>query len=85
MMKDLKVTIVQTTLAWENIDANLSAFSQKLASIEPSYTDLIVLPEMFTTGFTMNASAVAETMNGKTMEWMLKRQLKKKQSSQEVV
>jgi omega-amidase len=70
MPKDLKVTIVQTSLEWENIDANLSAFSKKLEKIEPSSTDLIVLPEMFNTGFTMNANAVAETMNGKTIEWM---------------
>ena len=62
MIKDLKITIVQTNLVWENVDANLAAFSQKLASIEPSSTDLIVLPEMFSTGFTMNANAVAETM-----------------------
>ena len=72
MTKDLKVTIVQTNLAWENVDANLSSFSQKLESLEPSSTDLIVLPEMFSTGFTMNASAVAEPMNGKAVEWMAK-------------
>jgi omega-amidase len=72
MTKDLKVTIVQTTLAWENVDANLAAFSEKLAIIEESATDLIVLPEMFNTGFTMNANAVAESMNGKTMQWMAK-------------
>ena len=72
MTKDLKVTIVQTNLAWENVDANLSSFSQKLESLEPSSTDLIVLPEMFSTGFTMNASTVAESMNGKAVEWMAK-------------
>jgi predicted amidohydrolase len=72
MTKDLKVTIVQTTLAWENVDANLTTFSQKLESIEPSSTDLIVLPEMFSTGFTMNASTLAEPMSGKTVEWMAK-------------
>lgn len=78
MTKDLKVTIVQTNLAWENADANLAAFSQKLESIEASSTDLIVLPEMFNTGFTMNANAVAETMNGKTVEWMAKMASQKK-------
>jgi omega-amidase len=72
MIKDLEVTIIQTSLAWEDIDANLSAFSQKLESSEAPSTDLIVLPEMFSTGYTMNASAVAETMTGKTMEWMAK-------------
>ena len=78
MIKDLKVTIVQTTLAWEYVDANLLAFSHKLECIAPSSTDLIVLPEMFSTGFTMNASAVAETMNGKTVEWMAKISAQKK-------
>jgi omega-amidase len=78
MIKDLKVTIVQTTLAWENVDANLSAFSQKLDIIGQSATDLIVLPEMFSTGFTMNATAVAEPMNGKTMEWMAQISAQKK-------
>jgi len=78
MIKDLKVTIVQTTLAWEDIDANLAAFSEKLYTIGASATDLIVLPEMFNTGFTMNASTVAEPMNGKTMEWMAKLAAQKK-------
>jgi omega-amidase len=78
MIKDLRVTIVQTSLEWENIDANLSAFSQKLEKIEPSSTDLIVLPEMFNTGFTMNVNAIAETMNGTTMEWMAKISAQKK-------
>lgn len=77
-MKDLKVTIVQTSPAWEDSDANLAHFSKKLVSIEPLSTDLIVLPEMFTTGFTMNASKVAETMQGKTMEWLSKTAAQKK-------
>jgi len=70
MIKDLKITLVQTSLAWEDIDANLASFSQKLAGVESSSTDLIVLPEMFSTGFTMNASGVAETMDGKAMKWL---------------
>jgi len=70
MTKDLKITLVQTSLAWEDVDANLAAFSQKLAGLEPSSTDVIVLPEMFTTGFTMNASGVAETMDGKAIKWL---------------
>lgn len=78
MIKDLKVTIVQTSLAWEDIDANLSNFSKRLENIEPASTDLIVLPEMFNTGFTMNASDVNESMNSKTMEWMAKLSSQKK-------
>lgn len=72
MIKDLRVTIVQTSLAWEDIDTNLKFFSKKLEKIKPSSTDLIVLPEMFNTGFTMNASAVAEPMEGSTVQWMSK-------------
>ena len=58
MTKDLKITIVQTSPVWEDVDANISLFSQKLENIEPSSTDLIVLPEMFNTGFTINAAKV---------------------------
>ncbi len=78
MTRDLKITIVQTNLIWEDIGANLANFRKRLEIIEPSATDLIVLPEMFNTGFTMNASAVAESMNGKTMEWMAKLSAEKK-------
>ena len=68
-MRDLKITLIQSTLHWENVDANLKMFSDKIADIQEQ-TDLIVLPEMFSTGFTMNQKAMAETMKGKTMEWM---------------
>jgi predicted amidohydrolase len=70
-MQDLKITIIQSDLHWENIDANLKMFSDKIASIKEQ-THLIVLPEMFSTGFTMNNKAMAETMKGKTVEWMKK-------------
>ncbi|MEI6816043.1 MAG: amidohydrolase [Bacteroidota bacterium] len=70
---DLKVTIIQTSLVWEKIDANLKWFDEKLLKIPKDSTDLIVLPEMFNTGFTMNADAFHELMNGKTMKWMLKK------------
>jgi predicted amidohydrolase len=67
-MQDLRVTIVQSELHWEQVDANLEMFSNKLHSV--SDTDLIVLPEMFTTGFSMNSTKLAEPMNGKSMQWM---------------
>ena len=69
-MEDLRATIIQTTLHWEDTDRNLAMFSEKIAGINDS-SDLIVLPEMFNTGFTMNP-AFAETMEGKTAEWMKK-------------
>ena len=55
-MRNLTVTLVQTELAWESPADNRQQFAQRLAS-EPLMTDLIVLPEMFTTGFSMNAVA----------------------------
>ena len=68
-MQDLKVTIIQANLHWENIEANLKMFSDKITSIKEQ-TDFIVLPEMFSTGFTMNNKPLAETMKGKTVNWM---------------
>lgn len=67
-MDDLKVTLVQSELYWEDISQNLSAFSKKIANLKDQ-TDLIILPEMFTTGFSMNATSLAEEMNGKTLGW----------------
>jgi omega-amidase len=68
-MKDLTITIIQSELYWENVDANLDKLSKKISSIKES-TDLIILPEMFSTGFTMNAKSCAEEMNGKTIDWL---------------
>ena len=68
-MKDLSVTVVQSDLHWQNVDANLIAFEEKIKQIEVA-TDLIILPQMFNTGFTMDASSHAEPMNGRTMNWM---------------
>jgi predicted amidohydrolase len=68
-MQDLRVTLIQSDIYWEEIDANLSAFEEKIWQIGQP-TDVIVLPEMFTTGFTMNASKLAEHMNMRTFKWM---------------
>lgn len=72
---DLKVTIIQSDLHWENVAENLAMFSEKINAISES-TDIIVLPEMFNTGFSMHSEELAETMNGKTIAWM-KQQAKK--------
>lgn len=68
-MHDLKVALIQSDLHWENIDANLAMFEEKIWKVR-SKPDLIVLPEMFTTGFTMRARELAEPMNSKTFRWM---------------
>jgi predicted amidohydrolase len=65
---ELKVTLVQTDLVWENKNANLDHISRMLE--EPGTTDLILLPEMFSTGFSMDAGKLAESMDGKTVAWM---------------
>lgn len=68
-MHDLKISIIQSDLHWEDIGANLAAFEEKIWRIS-SNTDVIVLPEMFTTGFTMNATRLSEMMNMRTTKWM---------------
>ncbi|GGG08114.1 amidohydrolase [Pontibacter amylolyticus] len=68
-MQDLRITIIQTTLHWQDAAANRAMFSEKLAAAAPA-TDLIVLPEMFTTGFSMDAAGLAEEAEGPTLQWM---------------
>lgn len=69
MKEDLKIALIQSDLVWENPKQNLENFSEKIKNISEA-VDLMVLPEMFTTGFTMNAEKVAETMDGNTVAWM---------------
>lgn len=66
---NLKVSIIQSELYWENVDQNLKMFTQKIAAIS-NPTDIIVLPEMFNTGFSMDSERLAESMDGKTTVWM---------------
>lgn len=68
MMSTCKLTLVQAHLAWEDPVANREHFDQRLQDIRE--TDLIVLPEMFSTGFSMNSKALAETMEGNTVMWL---------------
>ena len=65
----MKVALIQSSLVWENPKLNRIHFEEKINSISES-VDLIVLPEMFTTGFTMNPKAVYETMDGETILWL---------------
>lgn len=70
-MKDLRITLVQSSLFWENKEANLKQFESVLASLHES-SHIVVLPEMFTTGFTMNAPELAESLQGQTMDWLIR-------------
>ena len=68
-MQDLRVSLVQQALAWEDPADNRQQFDALLDAQRPK-TDLIVLPEMFTTGFSMNALANAEEPGGETEQWL---------------
>lgn len=65
----MKLTIIQTNLVWQNKTENLSLLKEKILNINEA-TDLIILPEMFSTGFSMNAKVLAESMNENTIQWM---------------
>ena len=68
-MRDIKVTLIQTELIWEDVESNLSMFDTLIDDIKES-TQLVVLPEMFTTGFTMNAVNLAQNMSGSAITWL---------------
>lgn len=72
MIKDLTISLVQVDLHWHDPTANLAQLANLLASAlpGPGLTDLIVLPEMFTTGFSMEAVTQAEVYPGPTLAWM---------------
>ena len=70
-MPALTVFIVQADLQWHDASGNREWFSDVLIEIE-DHVDLIVLPEMFTTGFTMDAARYAESMDGVSVAWMKK-------------
>ncbi len=73
-MQNLNVSLVQTSLFWEDTTANLQHFDAKLGECA-SQSDLVLLPEMFNTGFTMNTAKCAETMDGETVNWMLSKSI----------
>lgn len=76
MDKLLKITTIQAPLFWENVKKNLINFELKIKNIS-ELTDVIVLPEMFTTGFSMKPDEFAEEMNGKSVSWMKKMAVQK--------
>lgn len=65
----MKTAFIQTNIIWENPAENRVLFEEKINSIYED-VDLIILPEMFTSGFTMNPEHVAETMSGETISWL---------------
>ena len=69
MKETLKTALVQSALIWENPEENRKSFEEKLSSL-PKDIDLIVLPEMFTTGFTMTPFHIKKEEGEKTLQWM---------------
>lgn len=65
----LSITVIQTYLHWEDKAANLQMLEEKIRSIK-GRPEIVVLPEMFSSGFSMNAEKLAEKMDGNTMQWM---------------
>ena len=64
----INVTLIQSDIIWEDRISNLKKYQEKINQIES--TDLIILPEMFTTGFSMSPKSISENMNGETIQWM---------------
>ena len=75
-MQNLTVTIIQTPLFWEDKDRNLARFDDYLDQSGPS--DLVVLPEMFNTGFITSPEKVAEVMEGPTFSWIKRKSIEKR-------
>jgi omega-amidase len=68
-MSTLVLTLIQTKLFWEDAVANRNMLEEKINSIKEK-TEVIILPEMFSTGFSMQPEKLAEKMDGETIEWM---------------
>jgi omega-amidase len=66
---EIKFTVVQSDIFWEDISKNLFEFEKKLVYFN-EFSDVFILPEMFNTGFSMNAGNLYEEMEGPTMGWM---------------
>lgn len=77
MAEKLVSAVVQADLMWEDVPSNLARFERKINELS-SEVDLVVLPEMFTTGFTMNASKNAEPVEGVALKWMQQMAVQKK-------
>lgn len=70
MAEPLIISLVQSDTVWEDVSMNLERLSLHIEHLKDD-TDMIVLPELFSTGFTMNAPALAESMSGRGVSWML--------------
>ena len=71
-MQDLTLSMLQTDTRWHDPEWNRGLFSDLLDEV-PNNSSLVILPEMFSTGFTMDSLNHAETMNDRTVGWMLEK------------
>lgn len=69
-MRNLKITVVQADLLWHDIAGNIAGFDKLLKNLDGP-NDLVILPEMFTTGFTMKPDGLAESMDGRAVHRLL--------------
>ena len=76
-MQHLKIALIQTDIVWQNAKENVKRYSEKINNINEAI-DIIVLPEMFSTGFSMKPEGIEETMQGETVLWMKNLALEKK-------
>ncbi|NNL16072.1 MAG: amidohydrolase [Flavobacteriaceae bacterium] len=79
MQNKFKVALIQSQIVWENAEQNRIKFKAKINAIKEN-VDLVILPELFSTGFSMNPEPIAESMEGETIKWM-KRLASEKQSA----
>jgi omega-amidase len=75
-MTPLTISIIQANLAWEDKTSNLKMLQEKIMALP--FTEIVVLPEMFSTGFSMQPEVLSETMGGETVRWMKKIAAQKK-------
>ncbi len=68
-MSSLTITLIQSNIFWANKQANRNMFAEKIGAIKEK-TEIVILPEMFSTGFSMQPALLAETMDGETVQWM---------------
>lgn len=69
IQNQLNLALIQFDPKWEDVEANIEHLTNLLIDL-PALTDIVILPEAFTTGFSMNAAELAEPMNGKAVQWM---------------
>ena len=67
-MNNLKLSLIQTDLYWEDTEKNIEKFTNKINSIKEE-TDIIIIPEMFNTGFSMNPRKLATDMQSSLIDW----------------